>query len=1004
MEKARSRVSWSSVPPSVSGHDPHFGVFYDLMAFKVREILLVSSAYDAYIMEEDGSLAMRIINEYRGLNLSRPPRITRVSSVEKALEMLEENSYDLILTMPYFGGMDCATFAGKVKKRYPQTPVILLARNPRDAEQSMEDKEPCVIDDRYIWCCDSSILMAIVKSVEDRRNVDFDTARAMVRVILYVEDSPVHRSRILPILYHEVVRQTQAVLDEGLNDQHRLLKMRARPKILVAGSYEEAMDLVTRYRHTLYALLTDVRFARGGRATEDAGIMLITEIRREVRDLPVLVMSADAQNKEKALSMQAMFVLKDAATIREDIHGFFLNYLGFGDFIFRLPDGAEIGRASNLFEFEQMLRAIPDDSLMYHARRNHFSHWVMARAEIALASRLNRRYFTGVDDPACLREDILFKVHALRRLRQKGIVTQFLREGFDPEVTDFVRIGQGSMGGKARGIAFISSQLQRPGHQDSLLSGGRVHVPRTCVITTEGFDDFITHNHLHPDDELSDAEIAHRFESAEMPEWLLEDLRAYLAQTGHPLSVRSSSMLEDAQAMPYAGLYSTYMLANADPDFAVRFSQLVRAVKLVYASTWFEGPRSFSRSINQQNEDAMAVIIQRLAGGRYGDHFYPAISGTIQSYNFYPLAPMKQEDGIAHIALGFGKTVVEGERSLRFSPKYPENLPHMSTAEDMLKNTQRWFYSLDCGASASFFPENSNLVRRELDDAADEYPVRFLSSTYFPEEQRVRDVDQPGPKILTFAALLKHNFFPLSGIMNELVALGREGLGSEVEIEFALDLADDPAKSTFSFLQIRPIAAAGESREVAISGDDRAAAVIYSARALGHGMFQSMADILYVKPENFDAAATRDIASEISRMNRSLAREGRKMLLVGFGRWGTADPWLGIPVKWHDISASGAIVEIQGRGVTAEPSQGAHFFHNITSLGIPYLMVQENMMNGQDAPEMAGSLDWSWLTSREIVEETEHVCHVRLKKPFILKADGHTSQAVVLDAGDGGGK
>jgi CheY-like chemotaxis protein len=601
VEKARNRVSWS-VPPSVNGHDPHFGVFYDLMAFKVREILLVSSAYDAYIMEEDGSLAMRIINEYRGLNLSRPPRITRVSSVEKALEMLEENSYDLVLTMPYFGGIDCATFAGKVKKRYPRTPVILLARNPRDAEQGMGDEESCVIDDRYIWCCDSSILMAIVKSVEDRRNVDFDTARAMVRVILYVEDSPVHRSRILPILYHEVVRQTHAVLDEGLNDQHRLLKMRARPKILVAGSYEEAMDLFTRYRHTLYALLTDVGFAKGGRVAEDAGIRLITEIRREVRDLPVLVMSADALNKEKALSMQAMFALKDAATIREDIHAFFLNYLGFGDFIFRLPDGAEIGRAANMIEFERMLRAIPDDSLMYHARHDHFSHWVMARAEIALASRLSRHHFTGVDDPERLREDILFKVHALRRLRQKGIVTQFLRQGFDPEVTDFVRIGQGSMGGKARGIACISSQLQRPGPPDSLLSGGSVHVPRTCVITTEGFDDFIAHNHLHPDDELSDAEIAHRFEKAEMPEWLLEDLRAYLAQTGHPLSVRSSSMLEDAQAMPYAGLYSTYMLANADPDFAVRFSQLVRAVKLVYASTWFEGPRSFSRSINQQNE------------------------------------------------------------------------------------------------------------------------------------------------------------------------------------------------------------------------------------------------------------------------------------------------------------------------------------------------------------------------------------------------------------------
>ncbi|HER63195.1 MAG TPA: phosphoenolpyruvate synthase/pyruvate phosphate dikinase, partial [Desulfobacteraceae bacterium] len=557
-----------------------------------------------------------------------------------------------------------------------------------------------------------------------------------------------------------------------------------------------------------------------------------------------------------------------------DIHRFFLNNLGFGDFIFRRPEGEEIGRASNLFEFERMLRTIPDDSLVYHAQRNHFSHWMMARAEIALASRLSKHHFAAVNEPAHLREDILFKVHALRRLRQKGIVTQFHREGFDPEVTDFVRIGQGSLGGKARGIAFISSQLQQPVHPDSPFSRIRVHVPRTCVITTQGFDDFVAHNQLLPDEELSDGEIARRFESAEMPEWLLEDLRAYLALTDHPLSVRSSSMLEDAQSMPYAGLYSTFMLANADPDFAVRFSHLVRAVKLVYASTWFEGPRSFSRSINQQNEDSMAVIIQHLVGRRYGDHFYPALSGTIQSYNFYPIGPMKQEDGIAYIALGFGKTVVEGERSLRFSPQYPENLPHMSTIEDMLKNTQRRFYSLNCADSASFFAENSNLVRRELDDADEEYPVRFLSSTYFPAEERVRDVDLPGPKILTFAALLKHSFFPLAEIMNELVTLGREGMGCEVEIEFALDLAEDPAKSNFYFLQIRPIVTAVAAGEVEISKRERAGAVIYSNQSLGHGLFRSMVDILYVKPESFDAAATRDIAADISRVNHSLDREG----------------------------------------------------------------------------------------------------------------------------------
>jgi hypothetical protein len=774
--------------------------------------------------------------------------------------------------------------------------------------------------------------------------------------------------------------------------------MRARPKILTAKSYEEAMELVAGYRHTIFALLTDVRFPRAGKIAWDAGIRLMEAARREARDLPVLVMSADPAHEEKFLSGKAMFALKDAATIREKIHRFFFEYLGFGDFVFRTPDGAEICRAANLFQFERMLHVVPDASLLYHGRHNHFSHWVMARAEISLASRLSKDHFAGVERVAHLREDIIFKVHALRKLRQKGVVAQFSRDDFDPEVADFVRIGRGSLGGKARGIAFVGSRLRQAMPPGSLFAGGMVQVPRTCVITTQGFDDFIAQNQLAPDAELADEEVARRFVSAAMPDWLLGDLRAFLAKIDYPLSVRSSGMLEDAQFKPYAGLYSTFMLANSHPDFAVRFNELVRAVKLVYASTWFEGPRSFSRSINQQNEEGMAVIIQALVGKKYGNHFYPAVSGTIQSYNFYPLEPMKPEDGIAHVALGFGKTVVEGERSLRFSPQYPQHLLQLSTTDDMLKNTQRWFYSLNCADFASFSAENSNLVRRELDDADDEFPVRLLSSTYFPEEQRVRDVDLPGPKVLTFAALLKYDFFPLAETMKELIALGREGMGCEVEMEFALDLAPDPGKSVFFFLQIRPIVTAGENSEVEISERDRSAAVVYSARSLGHGLFRSMRDILYVKPESFAAAATRDIAAEIGRLNRSLSKEGRKFFLVGFGRWGTADPWLGIPVKWHDISGSGAIVEIQGHGVWAEPSQGSHFFQNITSLGIPYLMVRENADEQKEATGRTAGLNWAWLRSQPVAGETKHVCHVRLEKPLILKVNGHTSESVVLEA------
>lgn len=976
--------------------DPHFSIFYELMAFKVREILLLSSPYDAYIMEEDGSLAVKIINEYHGLNLSQPPRITRVSTVEQALGLLEKKHFDLVITMPHLGGIDCNTFGRSVKERCPDLPVILLAHSVQDAAGRPGEGTPCFIDNTYTWCCDSDILLAIVKSVEDRRNVDFDSERAMVRVILLVEDSPGHRSQILPILYSELVKQTQAVLDEGLNEQHRLLKMRARPKILTAETFEQALDLFTRYRHHIFAVLSDVRYPKEGVLVQDAGIQFMEMVRREIRDLPILMLSTDRRNEHEAMSLPAVFAWKNTATLRADVHAFLNNYLGFGDFTFRLPDGAEVARAASMYEFEQCLKTIPDASLLYHARQNHFSNWVMARAEVALAARLHKQHFESVAGAAALREDILFKVHALRRLRQRGVVTRFSRESFDPAVTDFVRIGRGSMGGKGRGIAFVRSQLQQGVPQDSTLHEVAVRVPATCVITTEGFDAFVEHNALQFTEGKSDEEIAGTFLEAAMPSWLQEDLRAYLHKIDYPLSVRSSSMLEDAQFRPYAGLYSTFMLLNSHPDFEVRFQQLLSAVKLVYASTWFEGPRSFSRSVGQENEDSMAVIIQQLAGDYYGGYFYPAISGVIQSYNYYPVPPMQSEDGIASIGLGFGKTVVEGEQSLRFAPAYPENLPQFSSADDILRHSQHWFYSLKADDPAAFSPRDSNLVRRSLDEAKGEYPVHLLSSTYFPEEHRIRDADLPGQKVLTFAPLLKYGFFPLAEVMVELIAMGREGMGCEVEIEFALHLHEDRQRCVFNFLQIRPIVTGSAARDVSISETDWHNAVLVSDRALGHGLYQSMRDIVYVRPERFDRAATTAVAGEIGRLNRSLRKEGRSFLLIGFGRWGTADPWLGIPVQWSDISGVGAMVEVQGCGVTAEPSQGTHFFHNITSLDIPYLMVSESDCTGHAARDKGTGVDWQWLARQKVLQDGKYVRHVRVDQPLVLKVNGHDSRAALL--------
>jgi CheY-like chemotaxis protein len=976
--------------------DPHFKIFHELMAIKIREILLVSSPYDAYIMEEDGSLATRLIYEYHGLNLSQPPRITRAATAEQALGLLERGRFDLLVTMPHLSGMDGCAFRSRVKELYPDLPLVLLSHSVKDTFFADSPDHKSCIDSSFVWCCDSNLLLAVVKSVEDEANVDHDTRLAMVRVILLVEDSALHRSNLLPILYNELVQQTQSVLDEGLNEQHRLLKMRARPKVLTASSYEEALALFERYRPYIFAVMSDVRFPRNGKVDKRAGFDLLMTLRQQVPDLPLLMLSTDPNNRKLAQDLPAVFIEKDSDRIGEKIHDFFLRYLGFGYFVFRSPDGKEVGRANSLFEFEEMLGRIPLDSVVYHARHNHFSNWVMARAEVALASRLHMDHCIGFDRPEELREDLIRKVHVLRRIRQRGVVLQFSNQHFDPRTMDFVRIGQGSMGGKARGVAFIASRLQQATHEHGLLVQANVKIPQTCVIATSGFEEFVAKNNLGRIKHATDDEIGKAFLAARMPHWLEDDLRAFLAKVHWPLAIRSSSMLEDAQFRPYAGLYATFMLRNDADNFDDRLRDLIRAVKLVYASTWFEEPKAFSRSIGQTREDAMAVIIQQLIGSCYGDHFYPAISGVVQSYNYYPVGNMRQDEGIAQIAIGFGRTVVEGEQSLRFSPVYPQNLPQFSTVDDILANSQRWFYSLPFAIDGPRTMQQTDLVRREVDRGADESAIRQLSSTYDPQEHRIRDSDLPGPKVMTFAPLLKYGAYPLPEVLTILSDLGKQGMGCEVEVEFAIDLADPAKDSTFYFLQVRPIVTAGEQGAVAISEREKEQAFLWSSQSLGHGRIETISDVVYVRPESFLAAKTKEIAGEIGRINRQLHREGRPFLLIGPGRWGTADPWLGIPVIWSEISGVEAIVELQGYGMDVEPSQGSHFFQNITSLGIPYLMV-EDAKKGQRGPKTS-RISWSWLKKQEVVVDQVYTRHVHTRQPLLLKVDGRSGEAVCLAA------
>ena len=964
------------------------------MANKIREILLVSSPYDAYVMEEDGRLASRIINEYRGLNLSQPPRVTRTSSAYAALEYLNEKKFDMVITTPHLEEMDAYSLGRAIKKVKPELPVILLAQTLRALSPQPEHTNGQGIDKVFIWSGVPDFLLALVKNAEDGLNVDFDTRKANVRVLLLVEDSPLYYSSFLPLIYQEVVKQTQAVLEVGLNEEHRLLTMRARPKILLAANYEEALALYERYQPYVFGVMSDSRLPKARQLDDDAGFSLLSQIRKDIPDLPLLLMSSESGNREKAAKIPAVFLDKNSPNLLSEIHNFFLNHLGFGEFVFRMPDGKEVDRASNLRELEEKVARIPEESLWFHARRNHFSNWLMARSEIGLASAFRAVQASEFSSAEEMRQYIVSNLHGLRRWRQKGVVAQFNTAYFDPDVSDFVKIGQGSLGGKARSLAFMSALLQEDPAIYEKYKDIAIEIPKTLVISTDGFESFISKNRLHhfAVEDVPDRQIADAFLQAEMPDWLVRELAFYLSQVKLPLSIRSSSSLEDAQFQPYAGLYQTYMIPNNHPDPSVRLKHLVNAVKLVYASTYYENPKAFARhTSNRPQEEAMAIIVQKLTGEEYGDYYYPAISGVAQSHNFYPIPPMKREDGIAYIALGLGKTVVEGERALRFSPRHPTSMPQFSTVDDILSNAQRYFYALKIRS----YPEDlsfhrySNLERREVDEAEEEFPVKALASTYIPDEHRIRDSGYlKGPKILTFAQVLKYSAFPLPSLLSDFLDLGRRAMGCPVEIEFSATLSPEPAqKSSFFFLQMRPMVADLETFDVKITAQDMQKAFCTSTQALGNGRSKDIADIVYVKPEDFKPESTVEMAKEIGRLNAALLKEKRPYLLVGPGRWGSADRWLGIPVQWHDISGVGAIIELRSALLKADPSQGTHFFQNITSLGIHYVTVTEGAED---------RLDWEWIRSLRAVQETRFLKHVRLEQPFLLKIDGKTSQCVMI--------
>ena len=973
--------------------DSHFKIFHELMSRKVREILLVSTPYDAWIMERDYSLSDRIINEYRGLNLSQPPRLTWAATAEEALNFVERKTFDLVITMPRLADMDAFHLAKEIKVRGPKLPVIMLTHSSiPSTEMFYQQSRESGIDKIFVWSGNTDLLLAIIKSTEDRLNVVNDTKFAGIRVIIFVEDSPLYLSSLLPILYKELVRQTQSVMEEGLNEEHRLLTMRARPKILVAENYDQAMKIYKRYENYVLGVISDVRYPREGTVDPQAGFKLLSAIQNDRFDIPMLLVSTEEENAEKARQIPASFVHKNSPTLHQDVHDFFINKLGFGDFVFRMPDGTEIRQAHNLLTLERHLATIPEESVILHTKRNDLSRWLFTRTEIVLASKVRPIRGQDFDDVESHRRHLIDLIRSRRRQRQKGIVVNFNAQEFDPE-TDFLKIGKGSLGGKGRGLAFVSHFLHQNQSHLAPFESVAIMVPQTLIITTEGFEAFIMENNLRwlAKADLPDTDIAEQFLAGRFPVWLKEDLRSYLEHIHYPLAIRSSSLLEDAQFKAYAGLYKTYMLPNNADDPELRLEQLIKAVTLVYASTYFQAPKSFSHRVGQRTEEEqMAVIVQQLMGQTYEGYYFPAISGVGQSHNYYPFARMKPEDGIVTIATGLGKMVVEGERSLRFSPKNPQILPQRSTVEDILENSQRFFYCLNMESPEHVLEVDESLSLNKVDlfDLKDKKPLQMLFSTYNPDEHRIRDALQPsGYPVLTFARILKYNQLPLAPILDTLLNLGQKGMGCPVEMEFSVNLGPGPGQQPeFAFLQLRPMTARADMIDVEISDREIEKSFCFSRHALGNAIKSDLRDIIFIKPDVFDPAKTVQIAGEVGKLNKILSTENRRFLLIGPGRWGSADHWLGIPVQWSDISGVGAVVETFSEQIRAEPSQGSHFFHNITTLGINYI----NITNDQEE-----FVDWQWLEAQPFSNETDFTAHVCLDSAFVIKVDGKTSRCVM---------
>ena len=964
----------------------------DLIFHRIHEILLVASPYDSFVLEEDGRLTEQILHEYMGMNFSNAPRVWQSSTASDALTMLSRQDFDLIVVMMRIADMDPILFCSKIKELYPQKPVVLLAFDESEIKQLPEKFEKSSIDNIFIWSGNANVLLAIVKLLEDKMNIKRDIKKADVRCIILIEDSPRYYSLILPMIYKEISHQVKEMVDKSASDHERLLYMRGRPKILLARSYEEAERYFKRFRMSTLGIISDIRFPKKGKLDKNAGAKFARWARSIDPSIPIMLQSKHNKNANLAKEVQAHFLYKDSPTLLRELRDFLVSNFGFGDLVFRTPKGKEIIRVSDLNGLINAINTVPEESLLFHAKSNHFSNWLAAHGYLGLASKVRPINYADFKDSLEHRNYLIELINNTIQNRKTRQVVAMQRDKFDHSKR-FIQISGGSLGGKARGLAFAQKMI-RSSNLRKRYPELNINIPHVAVIGTDSFDQFMKENNLWNNalSDKSNKQINNLFIKSSFNKSLMESLKLFIKSVKYPLAVRSSSLLEDSQYQPLSGMYATYMLPNNQSKLNERLNDLVTAIKLVYASTFYQDPKSLiSRSVHRIEEEKMAVILMEMVGQNYNDRYYPTFSGTAQSFNFYPISYMKRNDGVAHLALGLGRTIANGEKSLRFSPKYPGILPQYYSIKATIESSQNSFYAMRLNGinSSSLKNEDKNLSSFSLKIAEKDGSLKWSGSVVSNEDNIIRDtLAQNGTRVITFTPILKWSMFPLVDILNDLLEMGKDSLGCEVEIEFAVNIFEDENKSPeFSLLQIKPMVMGGSRELINMDNESSKSILCNSKVTLGDGFIDNVQHIVFVDPKKFRAANTKTIAKEIHQINNAMLNKS-PYILVGPGRWGSADPWLGIPVNWEHISGASAIVEIGINDFPVDPSFGSHFFQNVTSMRLGYFTI--------DNDSKEESFDHNWLKKQKIIKNKKFTACYELERPLRIKIDGQTGNGIIL--------